>query len=236
MCGVSDNGILFQVYPIVVIIICIVIFLYLSCIQIHLTTLFYKGLVKIEKHFGTFAHSNIKISSKTTDIYADKDVSVIDSDAFICNSCDKFEIKTKSKTDDIVKMKSAYEIMLDVDISIPNNTNQFGDASNGFKESKNSSLRIISIQRRFIWYGLQPSILVLFVLLLYARYREMFFNSNVWSEISEHGKIKFSWNWLCLGNMVNSALNAALHSCFIMFDTLKLAKRRLRQYLISVIF
>ncbi|CAG2229614.1 unnamed protein product [Mytilus edulis] len=190
----------------------------------------------MEKHNGTFAHSNIKISSKTTDIYADKDVSVIDLDAFICNSCDKSEFKTNSQTDDILKMKSAYEIMLDVDISIPNNTNQFGDASNGFKESKNSSLRIISIQRRFIWYGLQPSILVIFALLLYVRYEDMFFSSNAWSEISEHGKIEFSWNWLCLGNVINSAFNPALHSCFIMFDTLQLAKRRLRQYLRSVIF
>ncbi|XP_063407317.1 uncharacterized protein LOC134691049 [Mytilus trossulus] len=226
MCGASgilEKGPLFQVYPIVVSVIYTFVFLYLTFIQLRLSVLFYRGLAKMERlppsfRYGTLAHIKIMDNLKIIDRYANKNFFVIGSDALICKSCEKKSMKITCGTDDRLEKKSAYEMMLDIDIIIPENTNLIDDTSNNLKDSNNPRLKIVSSPRRVTWYLNHALILFFFVYLLIDRAREMFINTSVWSDIS---KIEWSWGWLCLGNVMYGVLNPFLHSNFLIFDTLK---------------
>lgn len=97
--GTSDYGTLFQVYPIVVSIMYTSCILYLSCIQMHLTVLFFRGL---KTRLPETSHFKNKVNS--LDSYSDKDFSVLDSDALICSSCDELENKTTYENNGLLDM------------------------------------------------------------------------------------------------------------------------------------
>lgn len=211
MCGVSgiaDNGMLLNVYLIGATTIYAVSVLYLSLTQICFTVFIYRELTKWRQHIrsyiiGTLKHSNIENTSKIFDSYADKDFSVFNSNAVICSSCDQLETKTKYGTDSKLKTKSAYEMILDIDITIPENTNNIDETW---------VLRRMS----FIFFIVSISQLlqlVVFACAAFKRASGVFMKSNDWSKISE---IEYSWLFFHF-SMLNSLLNPMLHSFLIIF-------------------
>lgn len=155
------------------------------------------------------------------DSYADKDFSVLDSDALICSSCDELDIKTTYENNSNLKMKSAYEMMLDIDISmisVSGNTNLIDDTSNNLNDSNNRVFGRISHKRLITWYVMQSLLTFSFAINAIGRAVSMFVISNVWSEISE---IEFSWSFIFL-SVLSSATNPFYYSLFTLISFLRM--------------
>lgn len=207
--GTSDYGTLFQVYPIVMSIIYTSFILYLIFIQMHLTVLFFRGMkIELQKNifflFESNAASNFKKRVNILDSYEDKDYSVLDPDALICRSCDELENNGK------LNMKSGYELMLDIDIPISENTNLIDATSTSIKSLKNLQIGGIPTSRLIFWYTVQPLVVISCALNVIGRAYTMFSKSNVLSEISE---MELSWYFINL-SVISSATNPLYYSLF----------------------
>lgn len=120
MCGVSvisENESFFQVFQIVVLTFYTIEFLVLIVMQkcILLKICYFNSRYQYKK----VAHKKMENKTRntvTTEVYADKDFSVINSDTLICSSCVEFKNKTKCETGEKA-MKSACQIMSDIEIS-----------------------------------------------------------------------------------------------------------------------
>lgn len=112
--------------------------------------------------YGILSHPKTMDNFKIIDRYADKNFFIIGSDALICRSCEKKSMKKTCGADDRLEKKSAYEMMLDIDICIPENINLIDDTSKNLKDSNNSRLKIVSSPRRVTWYLNQAVLLFFF--------------------------------------------------------------------------
>lgn len=215
ICGVSgryDNQTLIRVYPIVVSIIYAFVVLYSVYIVTYLELLFYRGIVEIKKSLK-IPQSKISNSCKNIDKFADKDFSVLDSDATICNSCDEQEFKTKYDTK--IKMKSAYEKMLEIDLSISEIMNRIDETSS------NLAFRGISKYKITAWCIAQPCLLLVMCYLCVERTIALFTTPKLYKEIVVASEVEYSFQFI-FDHVIFLMANPACNLLMFMFTDEKI--------------
>lgn len=101
-------------------------------------------------------------------------------------------------------------MMLDIDISISENTHLIDATSNNLKSFKNLQIGGIPISRLILWYTVQPLVVISCAICTKGRGYTMFSKSNVVSEISA---MELSWYFIYL-SVFNSASNPFYYSLF----------------------
>lgn len=207
--GTSKNEAFFHVFGIVILSIFTIEFVVVFVLQIILTVSLYKSNRRQFRR-TQLINSKINISTDTKDIFADKDVSVNDSDTLVCRTCFRSGKGKECETGGKV-LKSVNESISETDIFYLDNVN----LNEKLKKKLSRNKDRISV----ICVMLQPVIVVLFALSVFPRAILMIRETHevdFWSNLS---KTEFTvYTFFNREYLLNSVLNpVTLHPLLLIF-------------------